>query len=502
MSECQRRKTNVQQWVTLLSAFLEILLFTGFLLCWASLVFVYKVNGYFSGHCTNITTKNHSVYVDCRGQDNDFSKVLLVATFLNSACYFPSGFVFDHCGTMVTRIIAISLYTCGTLIVILSNKETSVLLYPAEVFLGLAGSMFFMTNIQVGNLFYTHHSTIIGIYEGLQTTSAGIFVIIKLLQEAGVSVHSSFIFLSVCSIIPIIRTLFLLPSGHIPYPLPETYTYGIRCPIQRGGREERSEQKNPENGRVHNKNMEKGIKLVALPCEQDGAQTQHEPKEKEVTFRSCVFSGLFMFTLMWYSIVYFCQWLYLCTLNPMLTRLAKGDKKLVSHYTNVFAVIQMSGILFAPAVGLIMDRNKNRPLAAGETRQESDIRSSIICLFLSALQCFLFCMCFTIPVLHLQYLTFFLQTINNCFMFVTEQSFIAVVFPMTHYGKLTGLISLVTTVLLLLQFPILHIINFQLHNDPLYVNVVITAVSLLTFIQPIYVSLHCKKLASQRKDRC
>ncbi|XP_034044612.1 solute carrier family 43 member 3-like [Thalassophryne amazonica] len=123
--------------------------------------------------------------------------------------------------------------------------------------------------------------------------------------------------------------------------------------------------------------------------------------------------------------------MYLSTLNPMLTRLAKGDQNLVSHYTNVFGFIQMTGILFAPAAGLIMDRNKNRPLAAGETRQESDIRLSILCLFLGALQCFLFCMCFTIPVLRLQYLTFFLQTINNCLLFVMNQPFITIVYVPT-----------------------------------------------------------------------
>lgn len=51
-------------------------------------------------------------------------------------------------------------------------------------------------------------------------------VCLQLLYERGVSLRSSFLFLSFCSIILLFRTLFLMPKGHIPYPVPEKYTYG------------------------------------------------------------------------------------------------------------------------------------------------------------------------------------------------------------------------------------------------------------------------------------
>lgn len=48
-------------WLTLLSGFMESLFFTGITFGWASLVFVLKVDGYFSGYCVNTTTEEDHV---------------------------------------------------------------------------------------------------------------------------------------------------------------------------------------------------------------------------------------------------------------------------------------------------------------------------------------------------------------------------------------------------------------------------------------------------------
>ena len=48
----------------------------------------------------------------------------------------------------------------------------------------------------------------------------------QLLYESGVSLRTSFLFLSACSVIHLLRTFLLLPRKFIPYPLPDGYTYG------------------------------------------------------------------------------------------------------------------------------------------------------------------------------------------------------------------------------------------------------------------------------------
>lgn len=106
---------------------------------------------------------------------------------------------------------------------------------------------------KVGNLFGSRRSTIITLYNGAFDSSSALFLVIKakihprahshvtchfpawwrngglllqLLHEAGFSLRSCFIFLSACSVIHLLRTFFLLPRRHIPYTLPDGYTYG------------------------------------------------------------------------------------------------------------------------------------------------------------------------------------------------------------------------------------------------------------------------------------
>ena len=44
-------------------------------------------------------------------------------------------------------------------------------------------------------------------------------------------------------------------------------------------------------------------------------------------------------------------------------------------------------------------------------------------------------------------------------------------FPMQHFGKLSGLVMTLSSVVLFLQFPIQYVIQHQLQGDPLYVSV-------------------------------
>lgn len=51
-------------------------------------------------------------------------------------------------------------------------------------------------------------------------------LLLQLLHERGIALRSSFLFLSACSVVHLLRTFFLLPRKLIPYPLPDNYTYG------------------------------------------------------------------------------------------------------------------------------------------------------------------------------------------------------------------------------------------------------------------------------------
>ncbi|XP_012580507.1 PREDICTED: solute carrier family 43 member 3 isoform X2 [Condylura cristata] len=214
---------------TLLTGLLECLGFAGVLFGWASLVFVFKTEGYFKELCEPNAQQvaNATEDSDCKAQDEKFSLIFTLASFMNNFMTFPTGYIFDRFKTTVARLIAIFLYTTATLTIAFTSADSAVLLFLAMPMLTVGGILFLITNLQVGNLFGKHRSTIITLYNGAFDSSSAVFLIIKLLYERGISIRASFIFLSVCSFWHVGRTLLLMPRGHIPFPLPPGYSYGL-----------------------------------------------------------------------------------------------------------------------------------------------------------------------------------------------------------------------------------------------------------------------------------
>ncbi|XP_016114738.1 solute carrier family 43 member 3b [Sinocyclocheilus grahami] len=434
MFGCQGGGLRVRSWFTLISGLVECLGFAGAVFGWASLVFVLKTEGYFRSLCVNATI-NGTAVEDCSRQDEQLSLIFTIASFMNNFLTLPNGFLFDHFGTTVARILGISVYTAGMLLIAFSSPVNSVLLFPALSFIAVGGILFLMTNIQVANLFGTHRSTIITLYNGAFDSSSAVFLIIKLLYEDGVSLQGSFLFLACCSVIHLFRTFVLMPRTHIPYPLPENYTYGMKC----GGTRDYAVAK------VEEKNIQTSQSEEEMPFKETSPQGQNTDK-MERSFKSCLLSWFFLWHLLWLSVMQLRHYLFIGTLNPMLNHLAAGDPGLVSRYTNAFAFTQLCGILCAPWNGLIMDRHKGKQREPGQ---------------------------------HV-----------NAHIFLG--------FPSVHFGKLYGMVMALSAVVSLLQYPCFTLIKGPLGGDPFYVNIGLTVLSLLAFINPLYVYLHCRRQAAQR----
>uniref|UniRef100_A0A672IVN5 Solute carrier family 43 member 3b n=2 Tax=Salarias fasciatus TaxID=181472 RepID=A0A672IVN5_SALFA len=471
---------SVKRYFTFATGLVECLGFAGAVFGWASLVFVLKEDGYFSSLCVNSTGANATQILDCSRQDEQFSLIFTIASFMNNFMTMPNGFIFDRYGTTVARLVGIFLYTAGTLMVAFSSSAVPNLLFPALCFLAMGGILLLITNMQVGNLFGSHRSTIITLYNGAFDSSSALFLIIKLVHESGVSLRAAFLFLSACSVIHLLRTFFLLPRKFIPYPVPDHYTYGLTCGKSEALSSEESATDNAQTA------------VDETPLNKDATVTQVK------TFRQCVLSRFFVLHLLWLSVMQLRHYLFIGTLNPMLQRLSGGEASLVSQYINAFAITQLCGVLCAPWNGLIMDRHKGKPRAAGETEQEADLRASVLSLFLTALQCVLFSLCASTPYLPLQYLTFILQVLNRSFLYGGNAAFINLAFPSCHFGKLYGMVMGLSAVFSLLQYPCFALVKGALHGDPLYVNVGLTVLSLLAFVHPLSVYLHCRRTSRNK----
>ncbi|XP_076878611.1 solute carrier family 43 member 3b [Brachyhypopomus gauderio] len=489
MRECQDGGGGARRWLTLLTGLLECLGFAGVVFGWASLVFVLKSDGYFSHMCINVTVSGN-VSEDCSAQDEQLSVIFTIASFMNNFFTLPNGFLFDHFGTMVTRLVGISIYTTGTLLIAFSNAALSVLLYCALPLIAVGGILFLVTNMQVGNLFGAHRSTVITLYNGAFDSSSAVFLIVKLLYQDGVSLRASLLFLSCCSGIHLIRTFLLLPRSHIPYPLPENYTYGVKCPV--------GQAKSTSMNRAGQRHLQTARDSETTPFQEENSTQVPQAGTAVRSFKSCVLSWFFFWHLLWLSVMQLRHYLFIGTLNPMLQRLTAGDSSLVSTYTNAFALTQLCGILCAPWNGLIMDRHKGKPREAGVCEREADLRACVLSLGVTALQCVLFSLCATLPLLTLQYLTFALQVLNRSFLYGGNAAFISMAFPPAHFGKLYGSVMALSAVVSLLQYPCFALINGPLGGDPFAVNVALTVLSCLAFVHPLYVYLHCRRRAAQR----
>ncbi|XP_068050582.1 equilibrative nucleobase transporter 1 isoform X2 [Anomalospiza imberbis] len=434
---------------TLLSGLLECGAFCGIIFGWASLVFVLKDLGYFEGLCQPSATPspNFTLGSDCSGQDEQFSLVFTIGSFMNNFMTFPMGVVFDRFGTTAARLIAIALYTGGTLLVAFSTPETAVLLFPAMSMLSVGGILLILTNMQVGNLFGNYRSIIITLYNGAFDSSSAVFLIVKLLYEHGLSLRAMFLFLAACSTWHLLRTLFLMPRSRIPYPLSPDYDYGLRCRGRsRSYRTHKDKQPPGEAGPEE------------TPLEPPVARGGDAPG---TPFRACACSWLFAWHVAWLSVMQLRHYLFIGTLNPQLEHLAGGDHAL--------------GILAALA----------------------DLRSAVLSLVVTVALCLLFSVFAAVPVLPAQFGTFVLQVISRSFLYGGNAAFLAIAFPPQHFGKLYGLAMALSALVALLQYPCVALVQGPLQGDPFYMNLGLIAVVLVAFVSPVVVARECQRRAKE-----
>lgn len=424
---------------------------------------------------------------DCSGQDEQFSLVFTIGSFMNNFMTFPMGVIFDRFGTMAARLIAISLYTGGTLLVAFSTPEMAVLLFPAMSMLSVGGIFLILTNMQVGNLFGNYRSILITLYNGAFDSSSAIFLIVKLLyeHEHGLSLRAMFLFLAACSAWHFLRTLFLMPRTHIPYPLPPDYDYGLRCwGRSRSYRTYKDKQPPGEAGPEETP--------LEPPIPRGGAPSA-------TPFRACACSWLFAWHVAWLSVMQLRHYLFIGTLNPQLEHLARGDHGLVSTYTNAFAFTQLCGVLCAPWNGLILDRHKRGkgPRPEGALAALADLRSAVLSLVVTVAQCLLFSVLAAVPVLPVQFGTFVLQVISRSFLYGGNAAFLAIAFPPQHFGKLYGLAMALSALVALLQYPCVALVQGPLQGDPFYMNLGLIAMVLVAFVSPVVVARECQRRAKE-----
>ena len=93
-------------YVTFALAAFEMIFFGGLIYGWASLVYVFKEDGYFGNLCqVNETVSTEDQDIVCDAQDANFNLVFTFGTILSFLFFTPAGYAFDTFGSRFTRIL-------------------------------------------------------------------------------------------------------------------------------------------------------------------------------------------------------------------------------------------------------------------------------------------------------------------------------------------------------------------------------------------------------------
>ncbi|XP_033108532.1 solute carrier family 43 member 3-like isoform X2 [Anneissia japonica] len=445
---------NIRKKVTFLCSLTECLIFGGPTFGWASLVYVLRDRGYFSDLCANATSTQLSDsvingnasddylesrrYPTCAEQDAFLQLVFIVGAFGINSSSLLFGPLYDKYGSRLTRVMSSIFIMTACLLFAFSSHSTAYLTFIALHLLASGGILLLITSFQVGNLFGSYRSTVMTIHSGAFGSSAIVMLFVKIAYTEGVSMMSCFIFLAGISLIFNVNTFILLPKYKIPWPLPENWgksvTVSERLPIE----DTQEMELVQSNSAVTNNGTVQTVSWMDV---------------EYPSLLSCLKSLMFLLFLMWFSILQLTHFFYIGTFNPRLQFLTDDDKD-------------------------------TRP---DKRTSLDDLQDFILGILLANFVTAAFNVTMMIPVLPLQFLTFFLQVMGRAFIYGCLATFISTTFPGRYFGSVYGTISILAACIALFQYPLLKLVQGPFDNNSFYVDLFLLILNVCTLTQPLYV---------------
>lgn len=417
---------------------------------------------------------------DCsKYQSEQLNNVFVLATMLLSFSSLVNGYIYDTFGTWIARCLAIILFTGGCVLAAFSTAKTAWLLYPCMSCFAVGGIMLLLTNLQIGNLFGKFRTSVITLMSGSLDSSSFVFLIFKTLHHSGISLSTMFQFMAWCTILLWVRTFVLLPKKSFPFPIEKGYDYGIGdC----------RSKKNVEEKELAIINSSENEEKKALTTTEPVETIKNAPPESVMVY---VKTSLFWVGTFHFSMLQLRNYFYLGMLNDSLRDLT-DDKEVLSSYLTVFGICQLFGALSAPLNGFLID-GISRALLKKKGDSEVVPLLAVMCsAIVTTLLGTVFSVLVAIPYLPVQYGAFVLQVIFRSFLYGGLMSFIAVAFPIQHFGKLYGLAMFIGGLVLLLQFPLATLVLRVLDGSFYIINIVFVFVCLVTIVHPINIYRWCK----------
>ncbi|KAF7667598.1 hypothetical protein LDENG_00053430 [Lucifuga dentata] len=504
-------QAHSRRWWMAVTAMIENLLCSAVLLGWGSLLIMLKREGFYSHLCSenglvvvslgNTSTGEVEEWLSCVDQEEMLNLGFTIGSFLLSATTLPLGILMDRFGPRPIRMMGSTCFGLSCIIMAISAYNPDVL--SALIFLalslnGFGGICLTFTSLTLPNMFGALSSTIMSLMIGSYASSAITFPGVKLIYDAGLSFRVIMWMWAGLAAFVFCNCFLNWPAEGFPTPDEVDYSMiTIKEPPV-------SDQKIAAD-RLSHKNGDVRHSLEKLPSGPEAAPNS-------VPFRRSVLSPIFLWSLVTMGMSQLRVIFFMGAMNKMLEFLVTHGDPHLSFYSSIFGTLQLLCLVTCPLIGYIMDwkmkecDEKSTPAGTEQSRPKRDrkiqkVTNAMRAFILTNMLLIAFGCCCLIDNLPLQILTFILHTMVRGFMHSCCGGLYAAVYPSNHFGTLTGLQSMISAVVALLQQPLFMAMVGPLNGDAYWINLGLLIFSLAGFFLPGYLFYHRRRLLREKEAR-
>jgi len=376
---------------------------------------------------------------------------------------------------------------------------------------------------QVATLFNRWKSTVLCTYIGAATSSAVLFLIFKILYENGVPYTILFYSQLAFSAMVLFNAIFLYPELSSP----------VQKPPPTNKSRSRKSLSSPQS--CMSRNTKKNV-LVTADSQSMAKSELTEKKEvpldthnpcpltPHLSFKRATCSLLFLWVVSFFTICRFRLIFFLGVFKRFMENLPDSTPEKVSTYTNLFGLIQFAAIILTPLSGILMDSRstpsrredctyltdpeKAKAIEAGYSepwyvekirdalrlpRMGGELLRYIRITSFTAMLCLLFSIVVLIPSMTAQIVAFMLYVVVRSFSMSCSLSLYVLIFPRTLHGKLIGSTSLISAGVMLLQYPMLRLIDEVFGGNILLTDISLLLLTVVAFGLPLYLWFHARR---------
>ncbi|GIY57591.1 solute carrier family 43 member 3 [Caerostris darwini] len=424
-------------------------------------------------------------YRTCESQDSILNLAYTIGAFCMGSTSFIWGFLLDKWGLRNVRLIINGLITSGCILLSLTIKGTSYLLFPSLILICIAGVPLRLANMQIADLFPEQRSTVITLYSGAFSASASVFVFIKYGFDAGLPWEWACFLLVVLSALMLPVTLFVLPADRFGDEKAGLFT----------GKEKEVSSVAPcvwgtftyigdEFDFHRSPTLEK--KANGKPISTITEKLKLEEK-KEIPLKNSLLSISYMLHQYWFCWILLYTIIYVGTLHLWSAR-TTTDRSEDSFFSELYGILQISGLFLAPIGGIFMDwsirRVSKRENLDPSTHMVKVLRSCFWPMFLTTLLEVVAQACKFFNHRSAIYVSIVSVTLLRAFFISIGTAYLRIRFPAEHFNRLLGIMSTFSAVASLFQFPLFLWEASSLQNV-LYVNIFDSVCLAIALIHPL-----------------